>query len=293
MIAKQEFARGRLALYGLDGMEDPHLLEILEFVARQRGIDFRDYRRDTLRRRTEARLRATGCADLAAYRAYLLDVRGEVDRLIETLVVPVTEFFRDPNAFRELAERVLPRLIRRGPLLQAWVVGTATGEEAYTLAMLLSEAFAPQHGASFQVIASDVDERSLDVARSATYPREAVARVPAELSARYFRSEGATVRVAESIRDHVRFARHDLVGTRLAPEAAVVASFDLVLCRNVLLYFDESLRAKALGRLAAVLDPGGALMISPSESLPEGFRSALIPFPGVPNGSGIFVRRSN
>ena len=271
-------------------MGDAQLLEILEFVAQQRGIDFRDYRRDTLRRRAETRVRATGCADLAAYRAYLHGARDEVDRLIETLVVPVTEFFRDERAFQQLAERVLPRLLGRNPVVQAWVVGTATGEEAYTLAILLAEASSRRDGAQFQVIASDVDDRSLEAARSGSYPRKAAARVPPELFDRYFR---ATVRVADTIRERIRFARHDLVGHRLAPEEAVVASFDLVLCRNVLLYFDESLRTKALARLAAVLEPGGPLMIGPSESLPRGARSAFSDFPGVPTGCGIFIRRSN
>src|SRR2546423_6411122 len=167
-------------------MEDPHLLEILEFVARKRGIDFRDYRRDTLRRRTQARLRATGYADLAAYGAYLFDARGEVDRLVETLVVPVTGFFRDERAFRELAERVIPRLIGQSAFVRSWVVGTATGEEAYTLAILLAEAFAGQAGVHFQIIASDVDDRSLEVARSGTYPRQAIAGIPEKLSTRYF-----------------------------------------------------------------------------------------------------------
>jgi len=274
-------------------MEDPQLLEILEFVAQQRGIDFRDYRRNTLRRRAEARARATGCADLAAYCAYLREARDEVDRLIEALVVPVTEFFRDERAFEQLAEHVLPRLLGRNPLLQAWVVGTATGEEAYTLAILLAEASGRRDGAHVYVIASDVDDRSLEVARTGAYPRKATARVPPELFDRYFRAEGSTVRVADSIRDRIRFARHDFVGLRLAPEEAVVASFDLVLCRNVLLYFDESLRTKALSRLAAVVEPGGALMIGPSESLPRGARPAFSDFPGIPSGCGIFIRRSN
>jgi len=216
---------------------------------------------------------------------------GEAGRVEDVLAVdPQHEFRRDRY---RTGERVLPRLLGRNPVVQAWVVGTATGEEAYTLAILLAEASARRDGAHFQVIASDVDDRSLEAARSGSYPRKAAARVPPELFDRYFRAEGSTVRVADTIRERIRFARHDLVGHRLAPEEAVVASFDLVLCRNVLLYFDESLRTKALARLAAVLEPGGPLMIGPSESLPRGARSAFSDFPGVPSGCGIFIRRSN
>src|SRR2546427_11100529 len=100
-------------------MPYPLLLEILTFVSQRRGIDFRDYRRDMLRRRALSRVRATGCTDLAAYRSYLMTDREEVDRLIETLVVPVTGFFRDDWTFRELARGVLPVLAARSSQIPA------------------------------------------------------------------------------------------------------------------------------------------------------------------------------
>src|SRR5713226_2895554 len=118
---------------------------ILAVVA-DRGIDFRDYRPDTLRNRLESRMRAAGCADLATYHARLITERDEIDRLVESLVVPVTEFFRDGWVFRELAERVLPTLPTANGVLRAWVVGTATGEEAYTVAMLLAQEDRPDGG---------------------------------------------------------------------------------------------------------------------------------------------------
>jgi chemotaxis methyl-accepting protein methylase len=173
------------------------------------------------------------------------------------------------------------------------VVGAATGEEAYTLALLLAEACARDRGNGFEVIASDLDSRSLEVARAGIYPREVLASVPPQLHSRYFRPEGSGVRVADGIRDRVHFARHDLVGPQLAPREAIVASSDLVLCRNVLLYFDPSLRAKALARLAAVLEPGGALMIGSSETLPPQSERDFALHPGVSAGSAIFVRREN
>jgi len=142
---------------------------ILSVVADRRGIDFRDYRPEALRSRLEARMRAVGCVDLAAYHARLTAERDEVDRLLESLVVPVTEFFRDGWVFRELAERVLPTLPAARGILRAWVVGTATGEEAYTVAMLLAEAAARHRGRGFEVLASDLDQRSLEVARRGLY----------------------------------------------------------------------------------------------------------------------------
>jgi chemotaxis methyl-accepting protein methylase len=272
-------------------MIDEQVEQILALVAEKRGIDFRDYRRETLQRRARSRARAAGCADLAAYREVLGRSGDELDRLVETLVVPVTGFFRDAWAFRELADHVLPQLAARRPLLRAWVAGAATGEEAYTLAMLLAEASARQSGGGFEVIASDLDRPSLEVARAAVYPDKAVQGLPAELRARYLRKDGSMVRVAEAIRGRVQFAEHDLVGTRLAPREAIVAAFDVVLCRNVLLYFDQPLRAKAVARLAAVLEPSGALMVGGFETLPAASDQAFQPYPGVSAGAGIFMRR--
>jgi len=272
-------------------MADEQVEQILVLVAEKRGIDFRDYRRETLQRRARSRARAAGCEDLAAYRQELDRNRDELDRLVETLVVPVTGFFRDAWAFRELADRVLPQLAARRPLLRAWVAGAATGEEAYTLAMLLAETSARHAGGGFEVIASDIDRPSLEIARAAVYARKSVEAVPAELRARYLRADGSQVRVAEAIRGRVQFAEHDLVGQRLAPREAVVAAFDVVLCRNVLLYFDPPLRAKAVARLAAVLEPSGALMVGGFEALPADGDPGFQSYPGVSAGTGIFMRR--
>jgi len=266
---------------------------ILAVVADRRGIDFSDYRPETLRSRLEARMRAVGCVDLAAYHARLMAERDEVDRLLESLVVPVTEFFRDGWVFRELAERVLPTLPAASGILRAWVVGTATGEEAYTVAMLLAEAAARQRGRGFEVLASDLDQRSLEVARKGLYSDAAVQAVPPDLRKLYLRSEGPDGwRVVDPIRGRVHFAQHDLMGARLAPREAIVAAFDLVFCRNVLLYFDASLRAKAVERLAAVLEPGGPLVIGVTEALPEDSTGRFTSYPGVRPGAGVFRRAS-
>jgi chemotaxis methyl-accepting protein methylase len=271
----------------------PHLLEILAFVSQRRGIDFRDYRPDTLRRRAQSRVRATGCTDLAAYRSYLMSDREEVDRLVEALVVPVTEFFRDAWTFRELDQRVLPIFAARNSPIRAWVIGAATGEEAYTLAMLLAEASLRGTGSGFEMIASDLDRRSLEVARAGVYPQAAAVGIPHQLYPRYFRSDGAGIRVADTLRSRIQFAQHDLVGHSLAPREAIVASFDIVLCRNVLLYFDAALRAKAVARLAAVLEPGAALMIGHSENLRAESERHFQPYPGASPGAGILVRRAS
>lgn len=268
---------------------EPGLQQILAVVAERRGVDFRDYRLPTLRNGIESRMRARGRADPAAYCALLAAEEAEVDRLASALLIPVTEFFRDRETFAELASRVLPRLSRDARLVRAWVAGCATGEEAYTAAILLSEAVRAS-GASFEVVASDLDEPSLEIARRGLYPEAALAAVPQGLRERYFQPAQGGLLAAPSLRERVRFAQHDLVGQRLAPSEAVVAAFDLVLCRNLLMYFEPGLRARALDRLAAVLEPGGALVIGLSESLPESAAGRFEPYPGTSPGAGIFRR---
>lgn len=269
---------------------DSLLQHMLALVERRRGIDFRDYRPETLAKRVESRMRARRCADAGAYFALLAADEGEVDRLAEALVIPVTGFFRDPEVFAELGSQVVPRLSREAGFLRVWVAGCATGEEAYSVAILLAEA-ARGSGIGFEVVASDVDQRSLEVAHRGFYPEAALAAVPGALRARYFEPAPGGALASASLRARVRFGRHDLVGRRLAPKEAIVASFELVLCRNLLMYFEPALRNKAHDRLAAVLEPDGALVIGPSESLPAAAAGRFDPYPGTSPSSGIFRRR--
>jgi two-component system CheB/CheR fusion protein len=174
--------------------------------------------------------------------------------------------------------------------LRVWAVGVATGEEAWSVAMLLAEAAGPGPAGRFEVLASDVDDSSLAVARHGRYPERAVAAIPSPLRARYLEAAGAAWDVAGALRPYVRFAEHDLVGRVLAPREAVVASFALVLVRNVLIYFDRRLQHKALERLAAVLEPGGALVLGDAETLPAAFVGRFAPFPGVDRRLRIYRR---
>jgi chemotaxis methyl-accepting protein methylase len=256
---------------------------LLGLVAERRGVDFRDHRPDSLRRGLEARMRASGCADLAAYQRELSS-DGELDRLLAALVVPVTSFFRDPAVFAALDTRVLPalRAAAGAPgVVRAWVVGAASGEEAWSLAMLLAQ------GGRFEVLASDVDARSIELARAASYPAAAAAAVPPALR-HHLIARGDQLSPAPELAAQVRFCHHDLMGPLLAPREAVVASFQLISLRNVLIYFDRRLQLKALERLLSVLDPGGALLLGGVESLPDELGHALEPWPGLDPALHIF-----
>jgi two-component system CheB/CheR fusion protein len=257
--------------------------EVLGLLASRRGVDFRDYRDDTLERGLRGRLQALDCPGLADYRRLLDEDPGEVDRLLRSLVVPYTGFFRDANVFAALRQEVLPRLFERSPVVRAFSVGVATGEEAWTVAMLLADASA---GRPFEVIATDLDGDALEVGRRGRYRPEVLAAIPPSFRDRFIEGN----EIAPGLRGHVRFARHDLMGRVLAPAEAVLASFGLVLARNVLIYFERRLQRKALDRLAAVLEPGGALVLGDSESLPLDFGGLVEHHPGVDPQLRIYQR---
>ncbi len=182
---------------------------------------------------------------------------GELDRLIELLRVGETRFFRHGAQLAALRERVLPSLRSSSSGVAAWSAGCASGEEAWTLAMLLAE-----RGGAFSVWATDLSTAALARAREGRYPATRVAdEVPAALRARYFRRIGTEDALNDRLRPHVRFDAHNLLAATGGRE------FDLILCRNVLIYFDDARRAEALARLVRALKPGGWLLVGYSETL--------------------------
>jgi two-component system CheB/CheR fusion protein len=250
---------------------------VLAFVAALRGVDFRDYRREPIMRGVRERMQARGDFTVPAYLERLKRDPEEIERLIEALVVPCSSFFRDPPVWDALARTALPALLRDhgGRGLRAWCVGAATGEEAWTLAMLLGEACT-----SFTLLASDLDRRTLEIARQGSYPPTIATAVPERYRHFLLPREGQ-ITVVPPLRESVRFAYHDLLGRTLAPAEAVVASFELVLARNLLIYFDRRLQQKALERIAATLEPGAVLVLGTVETMPVPLRARFQPFPGV------------
>lgn len=190
----------------------------------------------------------------------------EEDRLIGSLLIKVTDFFRDPAAFDHLRERVLPELIAHaredGEELRFWSAGCATGEEAYSLAILVSEALRAEAGSHVpvRIFATDLDGPAIGFARRGGYSTEALGNVPAELRERYFTlTDGAYV-VTQELRDLIVFGEHDLGGRPPFPRV------DLVLCRNVLMYFSAELQQRALQAFAFSLRPGGYLVLGSAEN---------------------------
>ncbi|MCO5167373.1 MAG: chemotaxis protein CheR [Planctomycetes bacterium] len=269
------------------GTDVAALEEALRLLAAA-GHDLRDYRPEPLLRRARQRAEAAGAADLPAYVAALPAAPGELGRLASALLLHVTGFFRDARVFEALRAAVLPALVERPAPLRCWSIGTATGEEAWSVAALLEEA----RPGAWEVLATDRDPESLAVASAAAYPADALDGAPAWARAAALEpgAGGDALPLRAALRGRVRFARHDLLGARLAPSEAVLASFELVLCRNVLVYLDDRMRPLALARALAALEPGGALVLGAAEAPPPS--APVAPWPGLDPALRIFRRRA-
>ena len=255
------------------------LSAVLALVTAQRGLDLRDYHGNIIEARVRAWMSAAKCRDVPECLRVLSSTRDEVDRLVDALLIKVTGFFRDAPAFAQL-RRAVDEIVQRlgaGESLRAWSAACATGEEAYSLAMVLDEACAVRPDIRYEVLGTDVDPAALQTANAGLYPVARTGGLSEETAARYLLRDAAGARIVPRLREHVQFATHDVVGRRLAPAEAVVASFDVVLCRNVLIYFTRRLQEKAVDRLAAVLRPGGVLMLGAAESLPESAAARFTP----------------
>lgn len=242
---------------------------LIDGLRQRRNLDLNGYRRPTILRRLQRRMFATGTETLADYRGYLRDHPEEEDRLVGSLLIKVTDFFRDPAAFDYLRDRVLPGLIaearERREELRLWSAGCATGEEAYSLAITVSGLL---DGASsddeapvpVRIFATDLDSPSVHFARRGVYPERALANVPPELLERYFTRVDGEYEVKKEVRDRIVFGEHDLSGRPPFPRT------DLVLCRNVLIYFTADLQKRTLQAFAFSLREGGCLVLGSAES---------------------------
>jgi two-component system, chemotaxis family, CheB/CheR fusion protein len=243
-----------------DGIE-----ELLKQLRAESSIDFTQYKTPTIMRRLQRRLVATNCSTLEEYQGYLRRNRDEHFQLINSFLIKVTEFFRDPELFEHLKEHVIPELIenarQRGNQLRMWSAGCATGEEAYSLGILIAEALGDEISRfTVRIFATDIDESAVNFARRGVYPAAALKDVPEELVERYFSSVDGEYEISKQVRSMVVFGQHDLAQRSPFP------SIDLILCRNVLIYFTGDLQRRALQLFAYSLRNGGHHVLGKSES---------------------------
>ena len=241
-------------------------VRLLEFLKVNRGFDFSGYKLSSLVRRVQKRMQQVGVASYSEYVDYLEVHPDEFVPLFNTILINVTAFFRDPEAWRALAERILPRVLeakRPEEAVRCWSAGCASGEEAYTLAMLLVEALGEHDFRQrVKIYATDVDDETLTQARQGSYAAAAVASVPEELLARYFeQSDRERYVFRPDLRRSLIFGRHDLV------QDAAISRLDLLVCRNTLMYFNSETQAKILARFHFALNRQAYLFLGKAETL--------------------------
>jgi two-component system CheB/CheR fusion protein len=252
--------------------DDQDLGVFLDRVREHTGLDFSAYKRATIVRRLQRRMAAVGTATLPDYRRYVERHPEELQRLVASFLIKVTQFFRDPELFTYLRDRVLPGLVseakERGEL-RIWSAGCATGEEAYTLAMLVSDLLGEDaDDLPVRIFATDIASDAVEFARRGVYTKAALEDLPSDFVERHFTPVDGAFEVHKQVRSLVVFGEHDL-GNR-----APFPRIDLILCRNVLIYFTPELQRRALQLFAYSLRHGGYLALGKAETvspLPEFF----------------------
>ena len=236
---------------------------VYDMLQNEFGIDFTHYKPSTVTRRIERRLQLARVDDIDEYVARLRGSHDELDVLYRDLLIGVTRFFRNEEAFEVLERRVLPELLQKGPPgmpFRVWVAGCATGEEAYSFAIMLSELASLGHGRPVKIFATDVHRGSIEAASRATYGDEAIANVSPERLKKYFLRRAGGYQLIPDIRQMVVFATHNVV------KDAPFTRMDLISCRNMLIYLQPPAQQKVLGLFHFALNRGGVVFLGPSES---------------------------
>ena len=245
---------------------DKAVEQIIERIHEARKFDFRNYKRPTLRRRIERRMADRGCRSAAEYLALIEDDPGELQALLASMLIKVTGFFRDQQTWDLLSRKVIPQMLsekRTGEEIRVWCAGCATGEEAFSVAILLATAMGPAfQNQEVKIFGTDADEKSVAFARRGVYSREQVKPLPADLLKTWFVEEPTGWSVRKDIRRSVVFGVNNLVSD------APISRLDLLVCRNVFIYLDATLQKRVLTRFHYALRRNGLLLLGKSELIP-------------------------
>jgi len=245
--------------------DEDNLKKILHLVNEETGLDFREYKHSTLARRVARRVSVCKCASLEDYYALLKSSPEEIPILYREFLIGVTKFFRDSRVWDILRDEVIPELIRNkkdGDILKIWDVACSTGEEAYSLGMLLSEEMERQNKRiEVKIFATDISQKHLNIGSQGIYSESIVADVDLHLLQKYFISKSKGYQVIEQVRRMVIFSRHNVL------KNPPFSNMEMILCRNLLIYFQPSIQRKALNVLHYGLKEGGVLVLGTSESV--------------------------
>jgi two-component system CheB/CheR fusion protein len=245
-------------------MAELALRDIMGILLARTGHDFKHYKRATVLRRIERRLQVNALPHLSAYRVFLEQNVHETEALLADMLIGVTNFFRDRDAFEALERQVVPELFQeqfKGEQLRVWVPGCSSGEEAYSLLMLVSlEMATAANTRPIQFFATDIDAAAIGRGREGRYPESIVTDVPPPLLKRYLSAEGRDYRVEKALRERVLFAQHNILSD------PPFSRLDLVSCRNLLIYLDREVQKEILQMFHFALRPGGFLFLGSSET---------------------------
>lgn len=241
------------------------LREIFTQLRFHTGNDFTNYKRPTLLRRIERRINVRNLTDLPSYASYIKENNEEAVALLKDLLISVTNFFRDKKPFKLMEDEVLPAIFKaKSPtdIVRIWVPGCATGEEAYSLAMLCAEfTFGNIDAPKFQIFATDIDEAAIAQARDGLYSLNDSADVSSERLRRFFTKEGDNFRIRRELRETIMFATHNVL------KDPPFSHLDMVSCRNLMIYLNQIAQERVIETFHFALNPGGFLFLGTSESV--------------------------
>jgi len=244
--------------------QDPEFESLLRHIQESRGLDFRGYKRTSLRRRITLRMEAVGVEEFGAYQSHLEADPGEFESLLNTVLINVTSFFRDADAWEVLKTEIVPRLVAQAEPdkpIRVWSVGCASGEEPYSIAMLFADVLGKvEFCRRVKVYATDLDEEALKIARLATYAPRDVEGVPPQYLEQYFERTNNHYIFDRELRKCVIFGRHNVVND------APISRIDLLVCRNLLIYLESETQGSVLPRLHYALNPNGYLFLGKAET---------------------------
>jgi chemotaxis protein methyltransferase CheR len=235
------------------------------------GIDLFQYKSNQITRRLANHLHRIGVKDLTAYGRILASDSDQLEKFKDFLTINVSEFFRNPERFLDLEKKVLPVLAARNPgILRIWSAGCSTGPEPYTLAMIFDSALA---GRQYQILATDLDIVALSKAKTGIYTELDIKNVPSYLASKYLlRPSDKSVHVVESIKKRINYKQHNLLSDPFE------RGFDLIVCRNVVIYFNDEAKERLYTRFAESLRPGGMLFVGGTEIIRNSRNLGLEPF---------------
>ena len=270
---------------------DFHLNTLLEYIHAERGIDFSLYRHAAVVRKLDLRLQGAGCRDYKEYLAFLQVHPGEMQDLVRTLTIKASNFFRNPLVFELLHTTVIPEVVDEFGFLKAWSIGCAYGEEPYSVAIIVRELIAEENRSfAYNIQGTDVDPDAIEKAKQGEYPEGELV----EAKQRYIEtcftrkasplsavSGDARYRLNGEVRSMVRFSCTNIMD-QLLYKRAYLGNYNLVLCRNILVYMNIAMQEELFRALSDILYERGFLVLGETETMPESVRAEFEqPFPGV------------